>query len=85
MNLIQMKFDTLLSKKGSITYHRKTDRWTQFPVTLRPVSFSLGDRYELPVYAGIFHRVSPSVWFEISLGKALLPLIYYQVIQSNQC
>lgn len=43
MNLAQMKFGMLLSSKRTIAYHRKTDVSAQFPISLRPVSFSIGE------------------------------------------
>lgn len=55
VNLIQTIFDALLSKKRTISYHRKTDGSTQFPISLRPVPFNICDRgdrdgsYETPL------------------------------------
>lgn len=38
-----MKFDTLLSKKETIIYHWKTNVSAQFPISLKLVSFCMGD------------------------------------------
>lgn len=91
INLIQMKFDTLLSEKVTVTYHRKTDVSAQFPISLGPISLNIYDRggrsgsYEAAscICRLIWEGQPLLVWYEISPGNGLFSLIHYQVIQSN--